>query len=313
MNAFASPPFKAIGTTNRILATDPELLYDAIAIARAELERLDRAASRFRPDSELSAIHRSAAAGDTVVRLSPCLNAVLAAVLEAASETGGLVDPTVGRALIDAGYDRDFAALDPDAAGPARGPILGWQRLRHDRRAGLLALPHGTVIDVGAVGKAVCADRIARRLSQSLRGGFLVDLGGDIAISGDPPPGGWAVAVQGEDGFTRDVVRTSRLALASSSTERRRWRTADGELRHHILDPRTGAPADPVWSLVTCAAPTCAAANAAATAAVVLGDAAPDWLEERRVAARLERADGIVVATSRWPATTGTECEALAA
>lgn len=310
MITFASPPFAAIGTTNRVVVTDPETLFDAVAIARAELERLDRAASRFRPDSELSAIHRRALAGDAVVALSPVLNSVLATVLEAASQTGGLVDPTVGRALIDAGYDRDFASLDPDAAVPARGPALGWQQLRHDRRAGLLALPQGTVIDVGAVGKAACADRIARRLSQRLSGGFLVDLGGDIAVAGDDPPGGWVVAVEGEDGVPRDAVRTRSLAVASSSTERRRWRTADGALRHHIIDPRTGAVAEPVWALVTCAAPSCAAANAAATAAVVLGEQAPDWLEARTVAARLERPDGSVATTSAWPSPTETQVTA---
>lgn len=296
-----SDPFQAIGTTNRVHATDPAALDDAVRIARAELERLDRAASRFRPDSELSAIHRRSRSADVVVALSPLLNAVLAATLDAAAETDGLVDPTVGLALIDAGYDRDFARLDPDAAAPPRGPVLGWRQLRLNRRSGLLAVPRGTVVDLGAVGKAVCADRLAARLARELPGGFLVDLGGDLAVAGPPPAGGWVVAVAGADGAARCTIRTGDLAIATSSTERRRWRTSGGEARHHIVDPRTGAVAEPVWSLVTCAAPSCARANAAATAAVVLGDRAPEWLAARNVPARLERRGGGTITTPGWP------------
>ena len=80
----------------------------------------------------------------------------------------------------------------------------------------------------------------------------------------------------------------------------RRWQRA-GVARHHVVDPRTGLPAAEVWRTVTATGPTCVAANAAATAAIVLGADATDWLEQRGVDARLVGHDGRVVRLGAWP------------
>jgi thiamine biosynthesis lipoprotein len=102
----------------------------------------------------------------------------------------------------------------------------------------------------------------------------------------------------GQQGQT---VAISSGGLATSSVTVRRWRAGVVEL-HHIVDPRTGAPAPDVWRTVTVAADTCVAANVAATAAVVLGASAPSWLEARRLSARLVARDGATALTAGWPA-----------
>ncbi len=173
--------------------------------------------------------------------------------------------------------------------------------LRLDRRTRFLTLPRGTVIDVGAIGKAACADRIAGRLAERLPGGFLVDLGGDLACGGPAPDGGWLVGVENAAGELVQTVASDGQALATSSTAKRAW-SADGEQRHHIIDPRTGHPAAPVWRQVTCVGATCAEANSASTAAIVLGTAAPAWLEQRGLSARLEHQNGSILRTGSWPA-----------
>ncbi len=111
--------WRALGTGVRLVTTegDPELARRAV---EAELAAVDRACSRFRPDSELSALNRAAGRRVPVSRL---LLEMLEAALWAARFTDGAVDPTVGTALRLAGYDRDFAAIPADA-GPivVRGP-----------------------------------------------------------------------------------------------------------------------------------------------------------------------------------------------
>jgi FAD:protein FMN transferase len=94
--------------------------------------------------------------------------------------------------------------------------------------------------------------------------------------------------------------------LATSSTTVRRWRTGGVE-RHHIVDPRTGQPAREIWTTASVAAATCVDANAASTAAIVLGDAAPAWLARSGLAARLVRRDGSVLGVAGWPESEGEE------
>jgi len=292
--------FEAIGVENRVVVDDPRALAAALDIARHEVASLDLACSRFRADSELSAVNRAAGA---YVPVGPLFREVLAASLRVAAATDGLVDPTVGPALDALGYDRDFALVATTARGSfAVRPAVGWRRVRVDARAETVRIPRGSSLDLGAVAKAFCADRIAERVRAELDARALVSLGGDVAVAGSPA-GGWPVLVaddhRGIDG-TGQTVGVAAGGLATSSTTVRRWR-AGGRTHHHIVDPARGIPAPERWRTVSVAAATCVAANAAATAAIVLGDEAPGWLEGLRLAARLVRPDGHVVTTSRWP------------
>ena len=299
--------FSALGTYVRLVTGDARRIDAARDLLESSLRALDQACSRFRPDSELRSLDD---APGRSVRVSPLLAEAVSVALRAAALTDGDVDPTLGDALAAAGYDRDFD--DMAAVGPAvrlvtrRAP--GWRRIRLDLAAGLLTVPAGIRLDLGATAKAFAADRAAAATAARLGCGVLVSLGGDIAVAGPPPPGGWVVRVQDGPGRPEDdpVGPTSTVAisaggLATSSTSARRWVRGDRVL-HHVLNPRTGLPAASPWRTVSVTAATCVDANTASTASIVRGSAAPAWLRRLRLPARLVGSDGSVLTVAGWPA-----------
>lgn len=300
--------FEIWSTTATLVVTETDRLGDADAELRIVLAEIEAACSRFRPDSE---INRILAHPGRPVDLSPRLNAVLTAALRVAAATGGLVDPTVAAAVVAAGYDRDIAAvLDlalsggrSDAGNAPGGPVPGWERLEHDPVAARLTVPPGVGIDLGATAKAFAADVAVARIAERVGGGVLVGLGGDLAVAGPAPAGGWRIAVA-DDHRARaaghQTVSVFAGGLATSSTTTRRWPTVAG-WRHHIIDPRTGRNPESRWRTASVAAASCVDANAAATAAIVLGDAAPAWLTDRRLPALLVDVAGATHPLAGWP------------
>jgi thiamine biosynthesis lipoprotein ApbE len=297
----------ALGCLVHLTVTDPAALDPARSLLAADLDALDAACSRFRPDSELARLDQ--AAGQPT-QVSPVLAEAVAVALRAAELTGGDVDPTVGEAIAATGYDRDFTLVPPD--GPALNlavrAVPGWRQVRLDLSARTLALPPGVRLDLGATAKAWAADRSAARISAALDCGVLVGLGGDIAVSGPAPDGGWRIRVQDVTGrpdeAPRGPVTTVAITsggLATSSTTARRWRRG-GSVLHHILDPRTGLPPAPVWRTVSVTAATCTDANTASTAAIIRGDSAPGWLAALRLPSRLVTDTGRVEIVAGWPA-----------
>jgi thiamine biosynthesis lipoprotein len=283
------------GTTARIVVTDPAKLACAAVLVRAELSAVDAACSRFRPDSELGAVCRA----NRPVQVSPLLAELVAAALDAAERTGGDVDPTVGAALCGLGYDRDFAALAGRPTTPAVRVFATPDRRAVRLRGRELTVPDGVLLDLGATAKAVAADRAAALVTQRLGTGVLVALGGDIATAGPAPDGGWRVLVQDRPGDPQCTVRLpAGAALATSSTAGRTW-GRPGELLHHILDPRTGRPAERVWRTVSVAAYSCLRANTLSTAAIVRGHRAPALL--RGVPSRLVTPGLDVLRLGGWP------------
>jgi thiamine biosynthesis lipoprotein len=285
------------GTVARIVVTDPARLADAENLLRAELAAVDEACSRFREDSELRYVCR---AGGRPVTVSPLLAHLVASALDAARETDGAVDPTVGGALCGLGYDRDFAALTGQEVAPAvrvfRTP--DWRSVKLSVRQ--LVVPDGVLLDLGATAKAVAADRAATLIAAELGVGVLVALGGDIATAGTGPEGGWSILVRDRPGDPADTIRLpAGAALATSSTAGRTW-GRPGEMLHHIVDPATGRPAVPVWRTVSVAARTCLRANTLSTAAIVRGHAAPDLLG--RAPSRLVTPSLDVLRRGGWPA-----------
>jgi thiamine biosynthesis lipoprotein len=298
----------ALGTDARVAVWPPEGLPRALSAVDAELGRLDREASRFRGDSEISQIQRSQGRSH---RVSRGLAEALRVALAAARWTRGMVDPTVGGALSALGYDRDFASIGaepwPGHGLPARAPVPGWRLVALDGT--LLRLPAGACLDLGATAKGLGADRAASAARRACgRGGVLVSLGGDIAIAGQSAAGGWPVAVADSSraGGTPpgQVIRLGAGAVATSSVTCRQWRR-DGHLLHHIVDPRTGYPATGPWRTVSVVAPSCAMANAAATAAIVAGHEARAWLAGTRLPARLVSHEGTVRLLGGWPGPDG--------
>jgi thiamine biosynthesis lipoprotein len=281
-----------------VVVTDPDALHQAKREVDSELDAVDAAASRFRPDSEIS---RLAASAGRPTEVSEMLANLLDAALTAASQTDGDVDPTVGAAMVALGYDGDIATLG--RTRPLAASIIApaiWSMVTLDDR--VVTVPPGILLDLGATAKAVAADQCAMRAHVVTGGGVLVNLGGDIATAGPEPDGGWQVLVRDtDDDPTGSIALPSGAALATSSTVRRRWRNGDA-LLHHILNPRIGRPADPVWRTVSVAAHTCYAANTVATAAVVRGWAALDWIRTLGMPARLVDRDRDVYTIGGWSA-----------
>ena len=316
---YAAAQWSALGTYVQLVVAGP----DRLDAARAESERLlaavDRACSRFRPDSDLVRANHAAGAW---VPVHPLLVAALTAALVAADETDGLVDPTLGRALETLGYDRDFADLprpagppDPsgqaaarraDPADPAHVPAAvrpgAWREVGVDP-AGRVRVPDGVVLDLGAVGKAFAADLVAGSVARTVGADCVISIGGDVAVGATPESPGhpWQVAVaEGPADRPAQLVVLDRGGIGTSTTTHRRWQH-DGATVHHLLDPRTGRPVERSWRTVSVAAATCVAANTASTAALVLGAAAPAWLEERGLPARLVGRDGGLTQVGGWP------------
>ncbi len=313
----ASAVWEALGTSVVLRVRDPEALAPARATVEGELAAIDRACSRFRADSELSRVN--ARAGRST-HAGPLLMEALDVAVRAAECTDGDVDPTVGRSLELAGYDRDWRLLAP-ASGQPEAPAAitvrvraGWREIALDRAGHAVRVPAGVKLDLGASAKAWAADRAAAAAQSTAGCGVLVSLGGDIATAGSAPEGGWRIRVtddhRSHPSAPGQTIAIHSGGLATSSTAVRRWSHA-GHTMHHIIDPRTGAPVKDTWRTVSVAAATCTDANVAATAALVRGQPAAGWLAGLGLPARLLDWAGNVTAVGDWPAEAA--AEALAA
>ena len=290
-------------TSCRLVVTDADRLDAAGEIVDGLLADVDRACSRFRPDSELLTLARDEDGWSTV---SPLLADLLGVALEAARLTEGAVDPTIANTLVDLGYDDDIRSVR-ERTGPVlrivRRPA-GWSSLRleggpegHSR----LWMPAGTQLDLGATAKARAADLCAAAVADTLGTGVLVSLGGDIATAGTGPDGGWQVTVQDlDEDPAHQITLSDGAALATSSTARRTWRRG-GAAMHHLVDPVTARPADGPWRTATVVAPTCVRANTLSAAALVHGNRAVAALRRAALPARLVSHEGTVATLNEWP------------
>jgi thiamine biosynthesis lipoprotein len=291
----------ALGTTVRVLLADGRQLPLALEETDRVIARVDDLASRFRPDSELSRVNSDPRPR---IQVSDGLAGLLADALHWSRATDGLLDPTVGAALLAAGYDRDFCELAGRSSEPVppSEPAPGWRRVQLEGQ--VLTRPPGLLLDLGATAKAWAADTAAERAGVAAGDSCLVSLGGDIATWGPVPVGGWTVRI-GDDhqGGEDEPGQTASLlarGLATSSTAVRRW-LRQGTAMHHLIDPRTGRPAQGRWRTATVVADTCLRANALSTASLVGGDRAEVLLARFRASARLVSEDGRVVHCGGWP------------
>jgi FAD:protein FMN transferase len=257
--------FRAMGTAVELfLVAKPGPLAEAVLDgAEQEFERLEAVLSRFRPESELSALNRSGR-----IQASEDLLTVVELALEARERTSGRFDPTVHDALVAAGYDRTFAEVEPDGpsappAGRCGGAVIV------DRSRGTIELEPGVHLDFGGIGKGYAVDRAATILAEA--GPALVDAGGDIAAVGRPDALGWRVGVETGDGTIALALEDG--AIATSGRDRRHWRR-DGEERHHVIDPATGRPAATDLLRVTVVGSTAVEAEVLAKAFFLAGERA---------------------------------------
>lgn len=278
MNAFRSMGCEVV--------LPPGLRSDGV---RRLFDERDLRFSRFLESSELNRVNAHPR-GVTVV--SEELASMLSLALDAAHATGGLVTPAVGGALLAAGYDRDFSLLSPDggpvepaAVPPLASLVIGGTIL-------IRWVP--LILDLNGVVKGRTVDD-----ALALIGDGWVSAGGDLATTRPI-----VVGVPGGDAVTLD-----RGGLATSSVATRAW-LRGGERRHHLIDPRTGAPARSRWRDVTVAAPTCLTADIAAKAALLLDDEGPAWLDDRRLAGRFVDLDGAVLTNRTWTSSVPLEAAA---
>lgn len=314
--AEVSRAFRAMNTdVLAAVVASPRRRVEAAAALR-EVERLfaeiETALSRFRPTSELSALNRAAG---RPFRASPLLYTVVAEALAAARATDGLFDPTVLGALVAAGYDRSFELIEqrpasdpiapsgaqPSASADCEGRHSSWRDIRLDPEGRTITLPAGLGLDLGGIGKGWTVDRAVERLRRF--GSFAIDAGGDLYAAGSPPGGtSWTVGVADPSAPGRDiaVLAIRNRAVATSTVARRRW-VRDGTPGHHLIDPRTGRPAESGVLSVTVVAESVARAEVLAKVALLLGpEAGLRLLDEASGAAGLlVLADGRVEMSAR--------------
>jgi thiamine biosynthesis lipoprotein len=248
--------FHAMGSDVRLLIGRPLQPGAPAPLEAADRERgfvleFGRRLSRFVPDSELSALNRDPR---VVVPASQLLCAAVAAGLWSAERTGGLVEPTLVRALERAGYHRSLDGAAPAplaqalAAAPERRPARPdprsrWREVEVDDRAGTVKRPPVVAFDTGGTGKGLCAYAVAVRLRAYTR--YLVDCGGDIAVGGvgaQLQP----YEIEIEHPLTARSIGTIMVArggIATSGLNVRIWQDTEGGFGHHLLDPSTGRPA----------------------------------------------------------------------
>ena len=239
----------------------------AVSAAVEDTYTFEQTLTRFDPASELS---RFNASPGRPVMVSPLLEALLRATLDAYEDTDGLVNAAIGPALVAAGYDRTITALArtaPKIGAPVVVPALpdvlavgkGWAQLRR-----------GCAIDLGGVGKGWLADTLSERFDNAV-----VNLGGDLRVRGSGEDGGgWLVQMC--DGTH---LRLTDGGVATSGIGNRRWTGG-----HHLIDPRTGAPSATDIEAVSVAASTALRAEVLAKAAILVGaDQARQWLKRHGV------------------------------
>ena len=257
-----------------LMGTTAELMFDGPASltpqAFERLRELERAWSRFIPDSELNRLHARPAEW---VRVSHDLFVALRWCVRLHDETDGRFDPSIRTALERWGYDCTFREIDQRCLAPSYcdpAPGLAGLELRADDEA--VRLAPGMRIDLGGIGKGLAADILAADLLRMGANGAYVCMGGDIAVAGDTPYDGWDVPLHHPDTDQPfDWYRLAAGGLVMSTPRMRKWQRADGTTAHHLIDPATGAPADTDVVAVAVAALSAARAEALAKAVVVAG------------------------------------------
>ena len=281
-----------MGSPGEILVDGP---VELIPRGFSRLRQLEQSWSRFLPDSELNRLQ----AWRGWLECSDDLVAALQWCIRMHAETQGLFDPSIRTSLEQLGYDRTFAeiveesirAADPPDVQPTSG-LSGLEVSNNWAR-----LAPGLSIDLGGIGKGLAADLVADELIAAGANSAYVSLGGDIHAAGEPvDEHGWRVPLLHP--MTGEPVDHHALfsgALVMSTVVFRRWKRGDVE-HHHIIDPRTGSPAETDLIAVAVADQSAARGEALAKAAIIAGSAeGAALLRSADVKAWMISADGVQV------------------
>jgi thiamine biosynthesis lipoprotein len=257
-------------------------------------EAWEQTFSRFRVESELNQINRRTGQW---TRVSAAMWEVMHLALIAARWTDGVYSPTILNALEAAGYDRTFDAITASAEPITTQPDGQWQSIQRQSLKRSIYLPPNVRLDLSGIVKGWAADRAAKKLG--VRGPVLIDAGGDVAVSGPRADGSpWPIGVlnpfQPAQHF--ETLKIDHGGVATSGKDYRRW-LRDGQWQHHLIDPRTGLPAQTDVLSTTVIAPSAVEAEIAAKVIAITGsEHGLAWLEEQpEYAAVIVREDGRAV------------------
>lgn len=290
-----------LGFTFRAMASRCEirLCADDEAVARRwaqaaidEVRRIEAKFSRYTEDSVTTHINR--AAGGPALAVDDETAALLDFGATLWTSSGGRFDLTSG--VLRRAWRFESGRLPAQDDLDRLRELIGWSKVEWDRDARRLRLAcEGMEIDFGGLGKEYAADRAAGvLLAQGARHGF-VSLGGDVRALGAAPDGTpWRIGIQhprAASGETMGAIDITTEGLATSG-DYERYLEIDGQRYCHILDPRTGWPAQH-WRSVSVAAPVCVAAGACSTVAMLMPrDEALAFLRAQGVAFLAVDADG---------------------
>ena len=265
-------------------------------------EEWEQVLSRFRIDSELTLLNRT---GGLLVPVSETLWQIFQSALSAEKYTDGLVTPTIAAAVIGSGYDRDFSLLAGQVLSPfeSEPPIVrSLDSVTWDEATRSICLPGGVQLDFGGIAKGWAAEQTVARLKHL--GSALMNCGGDIFMSGPLLNGNpWEIGVHRpfdrSSGYIGMMFFEHGCGVATSATDRRRWMQGDS-MRHHIIDPQSGLPAESDVVSVTIVAPNAVEAETAAKSVLIRGSVEGlAWLESKNLAGLIILENGTILYSQR--------------
>ncbi len=281
--------WRALGVRCRVASTRA---IDSVSVERT-VATWEQQLSRFRGDSELMRLNRARRAS-----VSATLHQIVLVARDIAVWSQGLVVPTLAQMMYDIGYDCSFDAMSMhQSASVSPAVVPDWRGIQVHGR--MVSLPVGVQLDVAGIAKGWMAQRLVSHYA-STHPALLVQLGGDVVVTA-PIDDPWCIAIDHPfDSVPVAHIALSEGAVMTSSVYSRRWQRA-GRPVHHIIDPRSGMPAQSDVATATVIATDAAYAEAGAKVAVILGiDAGLAWLTARGLPALVVDHAGMAHSNVEW-------------
>ena len=268
-----------------IYGDDKDFLREELAGLEAEGKRLEKLFSANIPDSD---IRRASDGQGEWVKVSEETFSLVERAMELAEDTHGAFDPAIGRItkLWKIGSDEARVPEEDEIRAALRSCGCSNIALKEEDGAYFIKVTGGALIDLGGIAKGRVADIMVKKLADDGIKSALIDLGGNLAVTGERPGGGkWRLGIQTPDSPRGEYFGTVSVSDCSvvTSGAYERYLEKDGVRYHHIFDPAAGRPADSDFSSVTVIDRDSTKADALSTALFVMGRAEADvYLKEHK-------------------------------